>query len=279
MCWSSTKTTLLVVAVMCMCMNGFNLVSRMTGIEDTIREQSFAAYLPDVTDISKWVNGRDNSDHITEGLAGVSLIFDTLLLGGAMKESANLIQISGLWGSFDCVADAVIGFLAANYTWPGFFHHEETKTVSNKGFKEKAKNANKRKTFLCCGLGKRHAHSKYQIMYCSSQSMKRRYRAKGFPRMLPMKAVAAPDDKDDKKKGGTHTRTEKKSIGLREPPPTTAKQLLHFAWVILRLIIKSQILCSLFAYVAFLRRRDEMSARAAPAPAGGGATSMTSVAE
>ncbi|XP_075750780.1 uncharacterized protein LOC142817609 [Rhipicephalus microplus] len=80
-------------------------------------------------------------------------------------------------------------------------------------------------------------------------------------------------------KGGTHTKTETRSVGLREPPPTTAKQFLHFTWVILRLIIKSQVLCSLFSYVAFLRRRDEIAARAAAAPAGGGATSVYSMAE
>lgn len=232
-----------------MCMNGFNLVSRMTGIKDKIREEEFSSYLPDVTDISKWVNGRENSDHITEGLAGVSLIFDVMLLGGAMKESANLIQISGLWGSFDCVADAVIGFLAANYTVPTIAH-EETRTVSKTGFRKR--------------------------------SLKRRHRAKDFPKMLPLKASGPPDDKDEKKddkKGGTHTKTETRSVGLREPPPTTAKQFLHFTWVILRLIIKSQVLCSLFSYVAFLRRRDEIAARAAAAPAGGGATSVYSMAE
>ncbi|XP_075750781.1 uncharacterized protein LOC142817610 [Rhipicephalus microplus] len=184
MCWSSTKTTLLVAAVACMCMNGFNLVSRMTGIKDKIREEEFSSYLPDVTDISKWVNGRENSDHITEGLAGVSLIFDVMLLGGAMKESANLIQISGLWGSFDCVADAVIGFLAANYTVPTIAH-EETRTVSKTGFRKR--------------------------------SLKRRHRAKDFPKMLPLKASGPPDDKDEKKddksyKFFSRSQLEKESV-------------------------------------------------------------------
>ncbi|XP_075553506.1 uncharacterized protein LOC142586138 [Dermacentor variabilis] len=80
------------------------------------------------------VGGRQNSDYICMGLAGVSLIFDFLLLGGTMRESAPMIQISGIWGSFDCVVDAIVGFLSANYTVPSF-SHEETKTVHKSGLR------------------------------------------------------------------------------------------------------------------------------------------------
>ncbi|XP_077486688.1 uncharacterized protein LOC144097978 [Amblyomma americanum] len=126
MCWSSTKTTLLFTAVVCIGMNGFNLASRALGFRDKLLEDKTAAYIPDVNDLSKWVNGRKNSDNIIMGLAGVSLVFDIVLLGGALQERGGLIQISGLWGSFDCVVDAVIGFLSANYTMPSF---QETKTA------------------------------------------------------------------------------------------------------------------------------------------------------
>ncbi|XP_054922275.1 uncharacterized protein [Dermacentor andersoni] len=155
MCWSSTKTTLLVVAGVCICMNGFNVASRVLGLREQIREEKFSAYIPDVTDISKWVSGRQNSDYICMGLAGVSLIFDFLLLGGAMRESAPMIQISGIWGSVDCVVDAIVGFLSANYTVPTF-SQEETKTVHKDGL---------RRTGM------------------------RRHRAKGHPSLLLMKEV------------------------------------------------------------------------------------------
>ncbi|XP_065288152.1 uncharacterized protein [Dermacentor albipictus] len=234
MCWSSTKTTMLVVAVVCICMNGFNVASRVMGLRDQIREEKFSAYIPDVTDISKWVNGRENSDYICMGLAGVSLIFDFLLLGGAMRESAPMIQISGIWGSVDCVVDAIVGFLSANYTVPSF-SHEETKTVHKSRL---------RRTGM------------------------RRHRASGHAEMQLMK-----------EKGGKTTKTESKSLALREPPPTMAKQFLHFGWVIIRLIIKAQLLCSLFSYVGFLNRRDEAARRdmARHAGGGGGATSVMSV--
>lgn len=252
MCWSSTKTTLLVVAVVCICMNGFNVASRVLGLREKIREEKFSAYIPDVTDISKWVNGRENSDYICMGLAGVSLIFDVLLLGGAMKENAPMIQVSGLWGSLDCVVDAVVGFLSANYTVPSFTH-EETKIVEKSGLRRR--------------------------------DMRRRHKVKGHPRMLLMQEEKKDDKKDDKKEdkkqeGGTKTETT--SLTFREPPPTTAKQFLHFAWVIVRLIVKAQLLCSLFTYVGFLQQRDEAMKRdmaKAAAPGGGGATSVMSVVE
>ncbi|XP_077486618.1 uncharacterized protein LOC144097885 [Amblyomma americanum] len=199
MCWSSTKTTLLLVSIMCICMNGFNLSSRVFGYRDKLRENKVSAYIPDVTDISKWVNGRRTSDQITIGLAGVSLIFDVILLASAAKEHGPMIQLCGLWGSIDCVADAVIGFLSANYTMPSF---EQKKTVVQK------------------------------------------------------------------------QKEEKTEIGFNEPPPATAKQFFHFAWVILRLIIKSQILCSLFEYVSFLSRREEMAKMPLIVAMGGG-TSTT----
>ncbi|XP_065297586.1 uncharacterized protein [Dermacentor albipictus] len=162
MCWGSTKTTLLLVSLVCICMNGFNLTSRFLKLQDKLREHEIAAYIPDVTDISSWVNGRKTSDEITMGLASVSLIFDAVLLTGAARKSAV-------------------------------------------------------------------------------KSVRRQHRALGWS----MHQILKTEKKE--------TRVE-----LREPPPTTVKQLLHFAWVILRLIIKSQILCSLFGYVQHLSRRDEI---------------------
>lgn len=212
MCWSSTKTTLILTAILCMCMNGFNLTSRALGFREKLREDKSAAYIPDVNDISKWVNGRQNSDNIIMGLAGVSLVFDFVLFGGAVQENARLIQISGLWGSFDCVADAVIGFLAANYTMPSF----ESKTIEQP----------------------------------AKKSLRRRHKAKGYPyeMMQIMKYEMMQMMKS------SSNRTEETKLGIREPPPSTAKQFLHFAWVILRLIIK----------------RDEANRLHAAKPAGGG---------
>ncbi|XP_065297582.1 uncharacterized protein [Dermacentor albipictus] len=204
MCWGSTKTTLLLVSLVCICMNGFNLTSRFLKLQDKLREHEIAAYIPDVTDISSWVNGRKTSDEITMGLASVSLIFDAVLLTGAARENGLTIQIAGLWGSIDCVIDGVIGFLSANYTLPVF--RTEERTVKS-----------------------------------AVKSVRRQHRALGWS----MHQILKTEKKE--------TRVE-----LREPPPTTVKQLLHFAWVILRLIIKSQILCSLFGYVQHLSRRDEI---------------------
>ncbi|XP_049271434.1 uncharacterized protein LOC119392021 [Rhipicephalus sanguineus] len=102
------------------CMNGYNLVSRFFGFRHQLRQHKIAAYIPDVTDLSSWVNSRKTSDEITMGLASVSLIFDVLLFTGAARESGATIQLAGLWGSIDCVVDAVIGFLSANYTPPAF---------------------------------------------------------------------------------------------------------------------------------------------------------------
>ncbi|XP_054922738.1 uncharacterized protein [Dermacentor andersoni] len=121
MCWSSTRTTLVLVSLMCMYMNGFNLTSRLFGFYDILRRYKAAEVLPDVTDLSKWVNGRRNSNGITMGLAGVSLFFDVVLLTGALKYNVPMIEIAGLWGAIDCVADAVIGFLSANYTMPALY--------------------------------------------------------------------------------------------------------------------------------------------------------------
>ncbi|KAL1417853.1 hypothetical protein MTO96_026493 [Rhipicephalus appendiculatus] len=121
-------------------MNGYNLLSRLFGFRNQLRQHKIAAYIPDVTDISSWVNNRRTSDEITMGLAS-------------------------LWGSIDCIVDAVIGFLSANYTLPVFEIEERIETI---------------------------------------------------------------------------------------------RQFLHFTWVIMRLVIKSLILCRLFEYSEFLSRRDQM---------------------
>ncbi|KAL3205679.1 hypothetical protein MRX96_011045 [Rhipicephalus microplus] len=179
-------------------MNGYNLVSRFFGFRNELRQHKIAAYIPDVTDLSSWVNSSRTSDEITMGLASVSLIFDVLLLAWSSKgndlscvcvkvaltervESSATIQLAGLWGSIDCVVDAVIGFLSANYTLPAFEIEERIETERR--------------------------------------------------------------------------RTE---LAIRNVPPATIRQFLHFAWVIMRLVIKSLILCSLFEYAEFLSRRDQM---------------------
>nr|XP_037275872.1 uncharacterized protein LOC119168544 [Rhipicephalus microplus] len=100
---------------------------------------------------------------------------------GILQESSATIQLAGLWGSIDCVVDAVIGFLSANYTLPAFEIEERIETERR--------------------------------------------------------------------------RTE---LAIRNVPPATIRQFLHFAWVIMRLVIKSLILCSLFEYAEFLSRRDQM---------------------
>ncbi|KAL1467408.1 hypothetical protein MTO96_042207 [Rhipicephalus appendiculatus] len=101
-------------------MNGFNLTSRLFGFYGRVRRFEIAQVFPDVYDLSKWVSGRKTSDRITMGLAGVSLLFDVALFTGALKNDIFLIEIAGLWGSIDCIADAVIGFLSADYTLPAF---------------------------------------------------------------------------------------------------------------------------------------------------------------
>ncbi|XP_049272486.1 uncharacterized protein LOC119395869 [Rhipicephalus sanguineus] len=124
MYWPSTRTTLVVVSILCMYMNGFNLTSRLFGYYYTLRRYEVAQAVPDVYDLSKWVNNRKTSDRITMGLAGVSLLFDVALFTGALKNDVFLIEIAGLWGSIDCVTDAVIGFLSANYTLPAFLNKD-----------------------------------------------------------------------------------------------------------------------------------------------------------
>lgn len=220
MCFSSSKPTLVVVAILCILMNGFNLTSRIFGFRDNLRESNIAAYVPDVTDISKWVDGRKNSDTIAMGLAGVSLIFDVVLLAGATLESRVMIQGSGIWGSLDCIADAVIGFLSANYTIPEF--KKEEKTVRTSYEARRAKKVNSKR---------RVAHTLLQ--------------------------------EDKGKKGKEKSRTEEKTIGLREPEPSVVKQILHFAWVILRLVIKTQLLWSVFSFLSILDKK-------APSKGGGG---------
>ncbi|KAH6928077.1 hypothetical protein HPB50_011344 [Hyalomma asiaticum] len=105
-------------------MNGFNLTSRLFGFYDRLRRFEVAEAVPDVYDLTKWVSNRRTSDGIVMGLASVSLLFDVVLFTGALKRDIFLIEISGLWGAVDCIADAVIGFLSANYTLPPFgVHH------------------------------------------------------------------------------------------------------------------------------------------------------------
>lgn len=215
MCWRSAKTTLTLVSVMCMCMNGYNLVSRFFGFRHQLRQHKIAAYIPDVTDLSSWVNSRKTSDEITMGLASVSLIFDVLLFTGAARESGATIQLAGLWGSIDCVVDAVIGFLSANYTPPAFIIEE-------------------------------------RIEESGVMSLRRRYRANS----QPMQQVLKTEER----------RTE---LSIRDVPPATVRQFLHFTWVIMRLVIKSQILCCLFEYVEFLSRRDQMPKMVVMEPGGG----------
>lgn len=228
MCWSSSKSTLIVVAILCICMNGFNLCSRLFGIRDDLRENKVAAYLPDVSDISKWVDGRKNSDAIAMGLAGVSLIFDVTLLAGACLENRLMIQGSGMWGSLDCIADAVIGFLSANYTIPDLKREERTV---------------------------HHARRSKEI--------------RGIRR------IANTLFQEEKKGKGktTHTK-ETRGIELREPEPSVAKQFLHFAWVILRLVIKAQLLCTIFSYASFLGKKSE-SSKGGGGGGGGGGTTMS----
>lgn len=191
----------------------------MFHFREDLRKEQIAAYIPDVTDISKWVNGRENSDAIAMGLAGVSLIFDVTLLAGATMENRLMIQVSGYWGCLDCIADAVIGFLSANYTVPTLSKEEKTETHSQKG------------------------------------------KRAGARRRLAKPLLMQNEEGGGGGGGGKRTKTtksEKTTVGFREPEPSVAKQFLHFGWVILRLIIKSQLLCALFEYENFLLRRDTM---------------------
>ncbi|XP_077486707.1 uncharacterized protein LOC144098009 [Amblyomma americanum] len=185
MCWSNARTTLLFVSLVCMCMNGFNLSSRAFGYRDKLKQNNISAYLPDVTDLSKWLNGRKASDSIIMGLAGVSLIFDFVLFVGAAREHAGMIEVSGFWGSIDCAADAVIGFLSANYTLP---------------------------------------------------------------------LILLEDEKmEDEEMAAVEKRTQ---LLISRVPPATVKQILHFVYVIMRLLLKSVILCILFEYEDHLYRRE-----------------------
>lgn len=226
MCWRSSKPTLVFVAIFCILLNGFNLTSRLFGFRDDLRENKAAAYIPDVTDISKWVDGRKNSDAICMGLAGVSLVFDAVLLAGATLENRLMIQGSGIWGCIDCIADAVIGFLSANYTLPTLKEEKTEKTVRQ-------------------ARRSKEVHSKRRVAHTLLQ---------------------------EKGKGRTTSTKEEKTVGLREPEPSVVKQLLHFGWVILRLIIKSQLLCSIFEYENHLFRRQTMREHQ-----GDGMTSRSSV--
>ncbi|XP_075750743.1 uncharacterized protein LOC142817579 [Rhipicephalus microplus] len=135
MYWPSTRTTLVVVSILCMYMNGFNLTSRLFGFYGRVRKFGVSQVFPDVYDLSKWVNSRRTSDKITMGLAGVSLLFDVSLFTGALKNDIFLIEIAGLWGSIDCIADAVIGFLSADYTLPGFLNKDKAQSVWTKAQK------------------------------------------------------------------------------------------------------------------------------------------------
>lgn len=315
----NTKILLLVTSIVCIGMNGFNLSSRLLGFREKLREDKSAAYIPDVNDISKWVGGRANSDGIIMALAGVSLVFDVTLLVGTIKENAKQIHATGIWASFDCVVDVIIGFLSANYTMPSF---SETKTYNKTA--EKNKRAEKEKhaeeeepteeqeatqkeepTEEDKRSKEEEATEKEESTEEEEAAEKEEPTEEDYPTTEEEPAKEEESAEEEKPaaeeeepflrrlrearkysyempqvlKGEdepTRQKTEEAKLGLRKPPPSTIKQLLHFAWVIIRFVIKVEILCRLFSYVTYLRERDEMMRlKESKVAAGGGGTSTT----
>ncbi|XP_064487692.1 uncharacterized protein LOC135399886 [Ornithodoros turicata] len=126
------KDTLTLIGVACLAINGFNVAFVEFCLRDMFLEHEWYNYVPDVHNISAWVGGIETSDNILLGLAGVSVLFDITLILGCATDNPTLIFVSGVWHSGDCVADAVIGFLSANYTIPSIFKSAEASEKEKK---------------------------------------------------------------------------------------------------------------------------------------------------
>ncbi|XP_077552314.1 uncharacterized protein LOC144166658 [Haemaphysalis longicornis] len=138
MCFTNTPASIKVVAAFCFGINMFNLIYLFMRYNELLPKDAqkvrreIESVMPDVKNLDKYMTPRQGTI-LVSSLAGISILFDSILFLGVGYEQPSMILSAWTWGVIDCAFDFAIGIASANMTFMDEYRKTQEYTATQPG--------------------------------------------------------------------------------------------------------------------------------------------------